>query len=93
MIELTPLIASKMEEDRIRNIERKLDMILNYLNNDPYTGQNGLVAEQNEQRQRLIDLEVQARISKERSAALGGVTGGLIGGVIVAVQWVAKTFF
>ena len=82
-----------MEEDRIRNIERKIDLILTYLNNDPHTGRNGLVAEQNEHRQRLIDLEVQARINKERSATLGGVTGGLIGGIIVAVQWVIKTFF
>ena len=82
-----------MQEDRIRNIERKIDLILTYLNNDPHTGRNGLVAEQNEQRQRLIDLEVQARINKERSAALGGFTGGVISGVIVAVQWIAKTFF
>ena len=82
-----------MEEDRIRNIERKLDMILNYLNNDPNTGQNGLVSEVREQRDRIIELEVQSRVNKERSAALGGVTGGLIGGVIVSVQWIAKTFF
>ena len=82
-----------MQEDRIRHIERKIDLILTYLNNDPHTGRNGLVAEQNEHRQRLMDLEVQARINKERSATLGGVTGGIIGGVIVAVQWVIKTFF
>lgn len=72
-------------EARVESMEGKLDRVLQYLDNDPGTGREGIYAAVNRNRRDIERLDIEVREIKTKSLVDKVMWGGAGGGIIAFV--------
>lgn len=71
---------------------QKIDAIFVYIHNDEATGRQGVVSKVDSLEHEILQIKVRNQVNSERSAAFGGIAGGVLGAVVALVQYLYKLF-
>lgn len=78
------------EQELLQEINLRLIKLESYLYNDDDTGKDGVVKSVDKLNRRVYDLEENDKIAKAKAATWGIVGGGVLAGLIKAIEYILK---